>query len=81
MGVTLTVMYYSFVTFILVNTVPLLIHRVNIVAALYLFAGLVFAFSCVSYFIMPETKQCTLEQVEDEICKKKLFQKKPNPIN
>lgn len=80
-GVTLTGLYYSFMTFVLVKIARLLTDSINILATLYLFAALVSVFSIILYFIMPETQQCTLQQVEDEIYKKKLFQKKPNPIN
>lgn len=73
LGVCVSTGYFSFVTFLLVKLVPILEFKAGIVAALALFLGLVIICSFLLFFIMPETKELSLEDIEDVITQGKFY--------
>lgn len=67
LGSGVTTIYAFVVIFVIVKTGPLMMEYVEIQFTFGVYAIVVLLGSAVLYFIMPETKNVTLQQVEDRL--------------
>lgn len=73
-GICVSTGYFCFFTFLLTKTVPFVVSFGGIVSALGFFIAILLLCTILLYFIMPETKELTSQQIEDEITRGKLYQ-------
>lgn len=77
-------LFFSINLFICVKTVPYLINSINIYGLYLLYAGLLIYFLTVLGFILPETKDKTLQDIEEEFrgkTKSMKMEKIPNNLS
>lgn len=78
MGIGSVTIYYFLLTIALLKFVPTpeddTINEMNsMVPYFWFFVGVMLVCSSLLYFIMPETKDVTLEKIEDQMARKKII--------